>query len=585
MKENALKIASKGANKETKKVLHNLKSTVIGVKKSNKETTVNDDPFDILSAVDSTIEPPFDMLSLSMLAEQSSELGQCIEAMQVNIEGFGHRQKSRLLKEDENGKEIGDIPKDLKEEVMKEAIFLENFFEYCTEESFVEFRKRLRKDTESTGNAYFEVIRSITGQLQSFKHIPSYQVRMTWKDGNFTEIDRPIIEKQLDGTYKIKRIKEWKKFRRFVQSSSVSRRSLALLGNKKVWFKEFGDPRVLNKKTGEFEKENGKAIPLENQANEIVHLKLYCARSPYGIPRTIGNLLSIIGDRASEEINYITFRNNNIPSMLIMCANGQLTEGSIKRVEDFVESKIQGSDNYSKFLIIEGAKAGEDDDLEDTGQLRLSAQPLTKDQHDDALFQNYSKNNQDKIRRCFRLPSIFVGRSDDYTRTTVESGRRIADEQIFAPERDEFDSLMNRVMYPIMGIKYHSFKTNSPNTTDNEQLVKILAGAEKTGGMTPRIARIVLADILGQDVQDVFPADFPADVPFSLTMAEAVKNKADPTEPGQQVTALKAVEVMQGDSLPEMPSKDPLLDHLFEIRKSIEEEWNDTPDLEKESKE
>ena len=95
-----------------------------------------------------------------------------------------------------------------------------------------------------------------------------------------------------------------------------------------------------------------------------------------------------------------------------------------------------------------------------------------------------------------------------------------------------------------MGIRFHKYKSNSPNTTDNDQLVKILIGAEKTGGMTPRIARAVLEDILGIDLPP-FDEGFPADTPFSQTMAEAVKNQADPTEVGQQVTALKNLEIME----------------------------------------
>ena len=39
------------------------------------------------------------------------------------------------------------------------------------------------------------------------------------------------------------------------------------------------------------------------------------------------------------------------------------------------------------------------------------------------------------------------------------------------------------------------------------------------------------------------------DMPFSLAMAEAVKNKGDPTEPGQQLTALKALGILGDDGL------------------------------------
>lgn len=531
-----------------------------------KSKTLPDDPFKGMAAEGEVIEPPFDMLTLAMLPEHSSELGQCVEAMQINIEGFGHRQKSRVKLDDPNEKDA--VPDALRKEVLQERTFLANFFEYATEESFVEFRKRLRKDLETTGNAYFEVIRDVKGKIQSFKHIPSYQMRLSKIDDEPVEIERPILELQPDGSVKVKKIKEWRRFRRYVQSRAIHRRNLSLVGTKKRWFKAFLDPRELDNEVGKFKgaKDGPKSIKSTRQANEVVHLKVYSPRTPYGVPRYIGNLLAVFGDRAAEEINYITFRNNNIPSMVVLCSNGQLTEGTIERIESFVEAQIQGSDNYSKFLIIEGETTAEEG--EEAGQLKLDIKPLTRDQHDDALFQNYSKNNQDKIRRAFRLPPIFVGRSDDYTRATAESSRRLADEQVFAPERDEIDSLMNRNIYPEMGVRYHKFKSNSPNTTDNEQLVKILAGAEKTGGMTPRIARLVLADILSQDIGDDFPVDFPADAPFSLTMAEAVKNQADPAETGQQVTALKA---MLGDSVPDVP--DPLVSHLIGIQKALEEEW------------
>ena len=59
-----------------------------------KTQTIPEDPFTALAAQGEVIEPPFDMLTLAMLPEHSSELNQCVEAMEVNIEGFGHRQQT-----------------------------------------------------------------------------------------------------------------------------------------------------------------------------------------------------------------------------------------------------------------------------------------------------------------------------------------------------------------------------------------------------------------------------------------------------------------------------------------------------------
>jgi PBSX family phage portal protein len=537
-----------------------------GTTASGMSTAVTTDP--ILSMINEgkVIEPPFDMLVLSMLPEQNTEMNQCVEAMMNNIDGFGYRFVPRIRMQ------AAGIPEVMKAAVREEKVKLENFFMYAIiEYSFTEFRKRLRKDLETTGNAGFEVIRNAAGTIQGFTHIPSHQIRLSAVEDNPIEVKWPILELQLDNSVKITTINIWKRFRKYVQTKATQTRNLTILGGYKCrWYKEFGDPRVYDNETGELitTPEKIAAMPVTRRANELIHITLYSARTPYGLPRYIGNLLSIFGDRASEEINYTTFKNNNIPSMVVMVSNGQLTQGSIERISTFVESQIVGSDNYSKFLILEaeGVEEGED-----AGQVKMEIKPLVEHQHKDALFQKYSSNNQDKVRRVWRLPPIFVGRSDDYTRATAEASRRLADEQLFAPERDDFDDMINRILFPHMGVVYHKFKSNTPNTTDNSELVSILSTSEKTGGINPKIARGILSEILGQELPD-FPVDFPADVPFSLTMAEAVKNMASAVEPGQQVTALKMIKALTGDD-GDLLNEDQVIDKLLAINKKIEDQW------------
>lgn len=528
-----------------------------------------EDPFQAMTLEGRLIEPPFDTLTLAMLKEHSTELGQCIEAMVVNCESFGYRFVPRV-KLDEPG-----VPEELTAAVRRERVFLENFFAYANlKDSFTKLRRKKREDLETTGNAYWEVIRNAAGQIQGFNHLPSYQMRLSRLEEDAIELKVPILELQIDGSVKIERITTWARFRKFAQSKSISIGRLTAVGSYKVrWFKEFGDPRIYDNRTGEIVTDPTKlaALPEIHRANEVIHFNLYSTRSPYGLPRYVGNLLSIFGDRAAEEINFVTFQNNAIPSMVVLVSNGQLTQGSIDRIAEFTESAIMGSDNYSKFLLLE-AETEDIEDGEDAGQVKMDIRPLVKEQHKDALFQNYSENNQDKIRRAWRLPPIFVGRSDDYTRATAETSRRLGDEQVFNPERDDFDDFVNLRLFPTMGIIYHKFKSNSPNTTDNTELVKLISGGEKTGGMTPRIARKLLEDIFGQELPE-FPDTFPADVPFSLTMAEAVKNKADPAEPGQQVTALKAIEILTGGEVGESNVDEFLVEHAARLNTYFEKRW------------
>lgn len=574
------------ANKDSNDANHKAlaRATIIQVQKrkemagtttAEQSTSIPNDPLSALASRGDVIEPPFDMLTLSMLSEHSTELGQCVDAMVVNVHGFGHRFVPRVATDDPTA------PEELKKKIQVEKVRLENFFMYAgLQDSFIEFRSKLGRDMETTGNAYFEVIRGLNGAIQGFVHLPAYNMRLGRVEDKHVPTMMPQTVMNPDGSVEIKKVKVWRRFRTYAQSRAIYTRNLTAYGGyKTVWFKEFGDERVYNNETGELVPADKLAeFPDDQRANEVVHFRLYSPRTPYGLPRFIGNLLSIFGDRAAEEINFITFKNNNIPSMVVCVSNGQLTQGSVNRIQDFVESQIQGSDNYSKFLVLEaeGSEEGEDG-----SQIKIDVKPLVQNQHKDALFQNYSEKNQDKIRRSFRLPPIFVGRADDYTRATADSSRRLADEQVFAPERERFDAWVNRILFPEMGIVFHRYKTNSPNTTDNTALTKILSDAEKTGGMTPRIARDVLSEILSRDLPS-FPEAFPADVPFSLTMAEMVKNEANAAEPGQQVTAIKnaVVKAHVGEVFKSQPDEalgdeDKEVERLLNIRKKLEKRMHE----------
>jgi len=535
-----------------------------------------EDPLTKLTDAGRVIEPPFNLFVLATLPERNTELGPCIEAMETNIDGFGHRLISRV--------KIDDKDKDgaLEKKVVAERTDLNNFFLYAgMDDSFRQLRRNTRCDLESTGNGYWEVIRDAKGDIQYFSHINSYQVRLTAQDANPIEVDMPFLKINEDGSYEIERHKVWKSFRRYVQSRVITRSGYTTRGYQTRWFKQLGDPRTYDCETGDLVEEKQLAswkdtkepMPNERKANEVVHFKIYSPRSPYGLPRFIGALLDMEGDRKASEINYVTFTNNNVPSIMITVSNGMLTAATIERLKEFFEG-LQGDDNRAKAIVVEAEQIGEEEGESPEGQVKIGVEKLHSEQQTDAMFTKYSEANQLKVRVAFRLPPLFVGRSSEYSRAVAETSRRIADEQIFAPEREEFDSWVNRILFPEMGIIYHQFKSNSPNTTDNTELVRILSGSEKTGGMTPRIARGVLEDILGIELGDI-PADkLDPDIPFSLTMAEAVKAlgvsaAADMSEPGQTVTALKNVAGLLGDGA----GGEDVIEALTVLRKQLEEAW------------
>lgn len=451
------------------------------------------------------IEPPFDLFTLAVLPESSTVLGPCIDAMSVNIEGLGHR----VIPRDELDPSFDEISSEIKAELAKVG----NFFDNATlEGTLTQSRDKWRRDIETTGNAYVEVQMSLSAPTEpaGLTHLASWMMRLRKSDEEPTPYTVPRAVKLESGKWGIEEFPTRKYFRRFVMRKSSS--------SKKVYFKEWGDPRVISYRTGEVlaeswdkasEKERGEA------ANPVIHIKLYSPRGPYGLPRYTGLFFTIYGNRAVEVINYTTLRCNNIPALILMATNVQLTQGSINRIKEFVEERIQGDNNYSTILVIEGEPTGEG--LKDPGNMKIEIKPLTETQHTDAMFVTYTKENDEKIRQAFRLPPIFIGRSDEYNRATADASRKLAEEQVFAPERHNIDSIFNTTLVPALGASSVLFKSNTPNVTDNYELTQLLAVAERSGGLSPHISRLIVEDVLGTDLPDVDPSINPH-LPFTLTM-------------------------------------------------------------------
>jgi len=452
--------------------------------------------------------PPLGEGSLQMLVDivdESNILPQCIEAYQTNIEGFGHRLELIQALADEHPDQ-DDVPPGADQEAAR----LEEFFTYAyTEGSFVDLRKRTRYDMEVCGFGAWEVIRNVKGEIERLNHVPAHTLRMTVFD---KEIVATKEKRRIGG--KIKEVVLSRRFRTYVQIQTTAGR------RETVWFKSFLDPRAMNPKTGEWLTVPGKA------ANEIIIWPgRYHPKSPYGVPRWVGNLTSVLGSRASEEVNLLYFDNKAIPPMVVLVSGGRLTKGSIAKLERTIQNEIKGRGNFHNILVLEAQPVGGGASDATVKAPRIEMRPLTDAQLRDAMFMEYDNTNRTKSRSSFRLPPLFVGQSDDYTRATAEASAHMAEEQVYRPERVGFDYKMNRWVLPELGSYMYDFKSNGPNVTLNEDLIQVLATAETAGAMTPNIGRTILADILERSISQIPAAEGWGDLPFSMTieqMKEAV---------------------------------------------------------------
>jgi PBSX family phage portal protein len=516
---------------------HEMRSdTIVPVRKSERPaaTNANEKPAsDDRESID-TIEPPIDMQWLVSLIDDSDELKQCIRAVVQGTTSYGYR----LIPDFDQQK----IPKDLEEEVANEKAAVSTFLEWAgSSHSFSEILERCEEDKQTVGQFYMEIVRYDgpfpENRIASIEHVVASQIRHGLVSKTPVHVETRYRKRLPDGRIELATRKDPKMLRRYVQESTTTYSGIGTVD--RVWYKSFGDPRSYDRGTGEEitdSEEIKKAAKNLTLAHELIHVANYNpSGSSYGKPVFVGCLYAIVGSRQAEKINHATFKNNLVPSYVVMVSGGALTDGSVKRIETYIETSLKGNDNWSRFVVLE-AESFFQDDVGAT--VKMDIKPLADLQHSEGMFSGFRGECRDSVRASFRMPAILVGRSQDWSGPVINGARRLVDETVYSPERQVIDRLVNRLILTSLGIKYVRFESNTPNTTDNIDLVTLLNNAEKTGGVNPMIARMIMERVLGVPLGD-FPTGFDATVPFSLTMAEAVKNMADPTEPGQQVTAIK----------------------------------------------
>ncbi|MFZ5784926.1 MAG: phage portal protein [Acidobacteriota bacterium] len=512
-----------------------LKAVVVGARVQDPASLAAGEDLSAAFASAGALVPPYDPEALCLVIEHSNSLRQNVDAYATNIDGFGHRLEPAIdfdaddadrhvadciALERQAAKERGELPADAaieptedevaarKRELMllarAERARLESFFDFCCfDHSFVDLRRRTRQDLEVTGNAYWEVLRNNRGELARLVHVAAQSVRLLPLDPAPVEFEEKVrVSPVAYETTSARR-----RLRRFVQIQGVE----------SVFFKTFGDPRVVSKKTGEVFPDAGMLLrtrPDDAPATELLHFAIHSPRSPYGVPRWVGTLLSVLGSRQMEEVNYLYFENKSVPPLALLVSGGKLSEASVPRIERFIEENLKGKNNFHKVLILEaegGTGSGEN------ARAKIELRPLTDAQQQDALFQLYDERNIDKVGSAFRLPRLLRGESKDFNRATAESALRFAEDQVFQPERAEFDFLINRKLLADMGIRFWRFRSQTPVTRDPERMTAMVERLVRVGVLTPEEGRLLASDIFNREFRKI--GDDWVKRPITLTLA------------------------------------------------------------------
>lgn len=422
------------------------------------------------------IAPPYLPRQLESLVQTNNSLGACIDAMVTNVHETGFvieykdpAKNGPKLKTKEKTKAPGGKPeKPVNDNVQKADTPAEEvdpkvkevtqfFDEVWPGMSFQKLRKELGHDIERTGNGYIEVIRNLLGEVVMLRRMDPKLTRMCLLSApNPAQIVIRRGEKDVKVTVPMR-------YRRFVQSIGVDY----------VYFKEFGCPMLLHKKTGQLLAENKKAELIKEKAlgSEVIHfVKTPDVETPYGVPQWVSQMPSVLGSRKAEEHNLDYFASGGVPPLMIFVHGGMMAQPAKDALQEFLASTPGAKQGAPVFEVI-GTGGG----VDSANAVRVTVERFGNERQKDSMFEMYDKRCEERVRRAWRLPPIFVGQAADYSFATAHASYAVGEAQVFKPERDEFDGVVNStIMRELDPTGELVFRSKGVPVKDVEQQMKAL---------------------------------------------------------------------------------------------------------------
>lgn len=406
------------------------------------------------------IVPRFSPVALSLFAEDSPSLAPCISAMEINIDGTGFNivPSDKMETEDEDGNPI-----DYEDDPIYKSL-VDLFTNPYPGQSLITIRKNLRRDLEQTGNGYIEFLLNNENEVLFFKYLDSRYTRLIeYSEQDKTEVSVPVIRNG----------REFK-----ARLSKYERRYLYQKGSTTRYLKEMGSVRDLNAKTGEWSTK-GSRPKLSDRASAVIHFTVdKDHNNEYGLPRWIAQVRSIDGEIQAENLNLNYFNNGGIPPVIVFLQNGTLDKDS----KLALNAALQGSaESKNRGVVVETQSNG--GSLDKAANVGIKVERFSSEQQKDSMFSGYTEGAYKQIKSSYRLPQIFLGRSEDYNYATAYASIVITEAQVFKPERDEFDDIINSRVVSAITDQFE-FKSKPLISVDMATQVQILSLAKNSNAIS-----------------------------------------------------------------------------------------------------
>lgn len=511
------------------------------------------------SGEDQPIQPPFDFSILGAIVNVSSSIRTAIEAIILNTYGAGHTfiptvQIETIISEDEDGNEVvTTVRKDTNEEVTQE--FLDDrqeqlkkatmFYKGCTvdDESYTQMSCKMGYDMEYFGNGYLEVEADATDEIRGLHHAKATLMRMFPRQSERVMSDVSIFDDfEMEWTTQ-ERPRRFRKFR--------------MNGKPPVFFKEFGDPRFMDSRTGKYYENLAEMPPGSEVAQEIIHMRLYDPLYTYGVPRFIPVVDLLLALRAADLLNKDFLSSSGIPAGMLII-EGYEDDTFALKLEERLEHEVKGKSAGSKIVVVQAESKAKSSGGVGPGvsaqKPSIRYEPLAPILTEDGLFGKYIEQTEARCQNVYRLASQYVGKNNDINRATAETAAFLTENQVFRPIASRYDQIQNEKILPRLNVTHWKYKTLSTFMQDPEKLVDMIVSIAGVAGLVPSEIRRFSESILGTNLSEV-TGEW-TKVPEYVYLQEAQeklneKIKEMEREQTEQQTVEKVVKSTVGDALNE----------------------------------
>jgi PBSX family phage portal protein len=248
-----------------------------------------------------------------------------------------------------------------------------------------------------------------------------------------------------------------------------------IVNQKKVYFKPFGEARVLNKETGVY----GPVPSPEKVANEMIYIRQYTHKSYwYGAPEWLPAIFSMYGQMKEQEYNLDFFANYGVPAYAVVITNIVVNKDIESMIKKYFETEVKG--NPHKTMVFGLPKGGE------VKFERLSVE--TKE----ASFRIYRRDNRDDILTAHHVPPYRVGivQQGQLGGSVSADMDRIYLDSVINPRQKEFEWIINQLLVKEgFGIEGWQFRFDDIDIEDRKMQADIDNTYFNMGVLTPNEMR------------------------------------------------------------------------------------------------